>query len=449
MRAPLSTVLSLVLVSTLALSAKAQVRVAVHDFYGPEHAALRGEVARVLAAQEGISVVPAIEIQQVAHALRADAFSPAGRVEIARMSRISAWLSGTVERKGGVARLTVIVYDAVEHQCVGRAILTAKSAKALAQEVKASLWAETKDALGLTMPPLPPGRGPIDESATARGDAAAREAARRRGVTSETRAASAVAAYRSPDAMRDDVTHARPRAAQHADALRFSLGFGTPHRALRFNQPSSSDLNPAQFGGSVLFDAALAYYPGQHLTTGWPTFFGVDLGMSGAIGSTSSDSSGNQYKARYQAYRAGARARIPLGAHFVSAFAGYAIAQASMNPTESGVAALTPAVDYRSVRSGLGAEVAVGDDTAIALDAAWLTLLSVGDLERWFPRATASGLELALQATYALTDRFFARAAGSYRRVAFDFHSRAGDARIAGGAVDTMLTLSLSAGVSL
>jgi hypothetical protein len=59
-----------------------------------------------------------------------------------------------------------------------------------------------------------------------------------------------------------------------------------------------------------------------------------------------------------------------------------------------------------------------------------------------------------MDATYAVTPRFFARAFSNYQRVFFDFNSKPGDkdrdgVRLAGGATDTYLTFGLGAGVRL
>jgi hypothetical protein len=261
--------------------------------------------------------------------------------------------------------------------------------------------------------------------------------------------ASGLVVARSGGSSHDDSAGEAKRQSQLADPLRFALGFGSPRRSLHYSDPLSSGLYDYQLGGSLLLDASATYYPAAHFTKAWPAYFGVDLAAQGAVGASSTDSFGNRYRSHYDAYRLGLRARVPLGQHFASAFSGYAITRGSVSSDSAAMPVRTPGVDYRALRSGVGAELRLADGVGLGVDAAWLTMLSVGELGSWFPRATANGLELLVQASYAFTEHCFVRVAGSYRRAVFDFHPQPGDARVAGGATDDVLTLSAGAGVSL
>jgi hypothetical protein len=108
-----------------------------------------------------------------------------------------------------------------------------------------------------------------------------------------------------------------------------------------------------------------------------------------------------------------------------------------------------PSVDYRSIRSGLGAEVGLSDTLRVALDAAWLSYLSVGEIAGWFPRATAGGFELGLSATYHITGDVYSRVAAAYSRTSFGFHPEASDKYVASGAVDQSVAMSMGLGVQL
>jgi hypothetical protein len=198
-----------------------------------------------------------------------------------------------------------------------------------------------------------------------------------------------------------------------------------------------------------MLDLSLSYYPGRHFGDGWFSYLGLDLASQTAFGMTSSDRQGNEYDARYGAYRVGLRGTLPLGAHAVSLFSGYTSQRFRIRARDAQVEPSTPDVDYRAVRSGAGGRLALGNALSLGLDAAWLHVLSVGEIGSWFPRATAGGLELALHATFALTRHVFARLSGTYQRTFFDFHAKRGDERVAGGATDQFLTMAVGAGVSL
>ena len=101
------------------------------------------------------------------------------------------------------------------------------------------------------------------------------------------------------------------------------------------------------------------------------------------------------------------------------------------------------------IRTGAGTELTLPRAIRLGMDAAWLYVLSVGEIGAWFPRATAGGMELAVHLTYPLSDHFFARMSGGYQYNFFDFHSKPGDERVAGGAKDQYLTAALSIGVGL
>jgi hypothetical protein len=78
-----------------------------------------------------------------------------------------------------------------------------------------------------------------------------------------------------------------------------------------------------------------------------------------------------------------------------------------------------------------------------------LNFLSVGDIAKWFPRATAAGVELSLASTYRVSTNIFMRMAAVYTRAFFDFHAQPGDKYIAGGALDQSLALAVGVGVQL
>jgi len=461
MKPKMTILLTLLSWSSMVASAHAESRIVVHDFYGPHAAELRDRVAALLTNQDGVTVAAKAEVEQLAGELHADSFSPEGRRLISRPGQLSAWLTGVVEAHKRRVRLTVIVYDGADHKRMGRAVIKGRSMVELNAELRHKLWDELRAPILASLSPLPPGRAPIErvDGGSAPVTAAAGADDARRPAVEQLRAASSHSAYMEPAAglvvarsggsSHDDAAGEAKKRRQLGDPLRFALGFGSPRRTLHYSDPLSSGLYDYQLGGSLLVDASAMYFPAAHVTKAWPAYLGVDLAAQAAVGASSSDSFGNHYKSHYDAYRLGLRVRVPLGQHFASAFSGYAITRGSVSSDNAQTAVRTPGVDYRALRSGVGAELALADGVSMGVDAAWLTMLSVGELGSWFPRATANGLELLLQASYAFTRHCFVRVVGSYRRAVFDFHPQPGDARVAGGATDEVLTLSAGAGVSL
>jgi hypothetical protein len=244
-------------------------------------------------------------------------------------------------------------------------------------------------------------------------------------------------------------SHPEQRGEQRSDALQMLAGMGSPYRSLAYSDPLSEALGDYQLAGAPMVDLTLSYYPGRHFTRGWPSFLGLDVAAQTAIGTTTVDGEGNESETRYGAYRIGLRGRLPLGSHVLSLFSGYAMQRFRLVEKDAEGEPPVPDVDYRVVRTGGGAAFSLSEALTLGIDAAWLHVLSVGEIGAWFPRATAGGLELAAHATFALTRHLFARLSASYQRMYFDFHAQPGDARVAGGATDQLLTMAVGAGVSL
>jgi hypothetical protein len=201
--------------------------------------------------------------------------------------------------------------------------------------------------------------------------------------------------------------------------------------------------------GAPMFDFNAAFYPARPFTDGVASWFGIDARGALALSTPTTDRDGNKFSSRYTSYHFGLRARVPLGAHFVSAFTGYAMNSFAISSETRGVTSPTPSVDYRMIRTGAGGELALSDSLSFGFDAAFLSFLSVGDIGKWFPRAEAAGLELAGTASYNLTPGIFARATASYQRAFFDFNGQPSDTYRAQGATDQFLSVSLGAGLRL
>ncbi len=445
----LSLTLAVLLFTLTASPAWAEPRVTVHDFYGPNGARLRGQVASILERQEDLTVVPEEEVERAARRLNVDPYSPEGRKALARELQLSAWLTGAIKESGRKLTLTVVVYDGAEHARVGRTVLTGHSVSSLKRAVKKDLWRKSKDALFLALAPLPAGRAPIDaKTAAAEGSSSERKVSpympRPKTLTAVSSAPRVAA-----DVHDDRMLAPSMRKGDRSDTMRAMIGFGSPYRSLAYSDAISSSLGDYQLGGAPMLDLAAEYYPGRHFTQGWASWLGLDMAGQMAFATSTTDRNGNKYKSRYDAYRIGLKGRIPVGRHFLHAFSGYSVSQLSIKSETSGIQPPTPNVDYRMIRSGAGAEFALTDSFALGTDFAWLYILSVGEIAQWFPRTTAGGLELSMNATYAISPRFFARATAVYQRTFFDFHSRPSDERVAGGATDQVLRMSVGAGMSL
>jgi len=416
------------LCTLVASQARADIRVTVHDFRGPNAIRVRDDVVNLLERQSGVIIISKGQIESAAKKLGVDRLSPDGRQMLARELQLSAWMTGQVQRRNGKLRLTVEVFDGAQHTRVGRAQLIGSSAAKLSAAIKDRLWQKSGPAIMEASAPVS-ASGSDKDSAAARADI----------VVTQTEA----------DSFRDKSDSEGSRSTGKAEVLRAFVGVGSPYRSLAYNEPVTSSLGDYQLSGAAMADINVAFHPARLLTDGWPAWFGLDARAQITLSSPTLDRDGNQFKSRYDAFHLGARMRVPLGSHYVSAFSGYGMNRLAISAQKEGVSSPTPNVDYRSIRSGLGMELALSDSLMLGLDAAWLRLLSVGEIGKWFPRASAGGVELALIGTYRTTEASFIRASAAYQRTFFDFNSRAGDKNVAGGATDQYLAVSLGMGVSL
>jgi len=421
----------MILIATLctlvAAHTRADSRVTVHDFFGPSAARMRNDVVSVLERQSGLTIVSKGEVTSAARRLGLDSFSPDGRQMLARELNLSAWMSGLVERRNGKLQLTVVVYDGAQHMRVARARLTGNNLNNLRSAIRDQLWDQSGRAIMEASGPEPARALAADKSGTS----------------------DMVISQAEADHFRDTSEPEQTTRRGGNEALRAYLGVGSPYRSLDYREPVTSTLGDYQLSSAALADIHVAFHPARFVTDGWPSWLGLDAAARITISAPTLNNNGDEFTSRYDGFRVGLRARVPLGRHSVSAFSGYAMSRYAITGRSRDISAPVPSVDYRSIRSGLGGEFALSDALGFGVDAAWLDMLSVGDIGKWFPRATAGGLELAMFATYQLSAHTFAQAAAAYQRTFFDFHSRVDDKNVAGGATDQSLTISLGMGLAL
>jgi hypothetical protein len=95
-----------------------------------------------------------------------------------------------------------------------------------------------------------------------------------------------------------------------------------------------------------------------------------------------------------------------------------------------------PAVDYRFVRAGADARFPLGRDVALFADAAYLFVMSSGEVGDRFPRSRVGGVLAELGGAVTFATSFEARLTVSYRRFFYSMNPTPGDAYVAGGALD-------------
>lgn len=461
---------------------QADTRVTVHDFYGPYAERVRDDVVNLLERQPGITIVSQAQVESTAERLGVDPSSSEGRVALGRELQLSAWMTGLIKRRSGTLKLTLVVFDGAQHTLVGRTRVSGSNPYKLSAEIKDHLWRKSRYAILFAGPktvgavvasgpdtrpekPLdttePPATGgdatpaaSSDETMTASSEGSSEASSESETVQatdseSPRDASDKLASASNLDSVDDDYADAPEPKAGRGEALRAFLGLGSPYRNLAYSGAITPSLGDYQLSGAPMFDLNVAFHPARPFTDGWASWLGLDVRAQAALSTPTRDRNGNKFSSNYAAYHVGLRARMPLGKHYVSAFSGYAMNRFAVSTENKALSAPTPSVDYRMIRSGAGAELALSDAVMLGLDAAWLNFLSVGEIGKWFPRASAGGLEVAASATYGLTQNIYARFAASYQRTFFDFNPRPNDEYAARGATDQYLAMSLGAGIKL
>jgi hypothetical protein len=473
-----NALLALAIAFTAALTtgtARAENRVVVRPFYGPGAESVRKEIEDILERRSGVVVLSSKEADVTAKKLDVDANSPEGRKVVAKDMEVSAWVEGIVQKRAGKLRLTVLVYDGANHDRVGRTVMVQRSSPALVAELKRGFWQKTQSAIRRAAAPGGETAPASDEETAVASSEEADEAEDAEEESEESGEEQEEVADATPAAesdsvrstststaflptfsptvesanTRNDAVESNEGPSEKGEQLRAMIGLGSPYRNLAYTDIVTQTLGDYTLTGAPMIDARIAYHPAAYMTDGWASWLGLDVRAQMALGIRSVDQAGNEYKSRYDSYHVGALARIPVGKHFVRGFAGYGIQRFSQESKTKGIQSPTPNVDYRMARMGLGGDFVFSDTLTMGLEAAWLQMLSVGQIGEWFPQASAAGVEMGMDVSYAVTPRFFARLFGGYQRVFFDFNPKVGDTNVAGGATDNYVTAGLGAGMHL
>lgn len=172
--------------------------------------------------------------------------------------------------------------------------------------------------------------------------------------------------------------------------------------------------------------------------------YAMAFGLSSSDGSDASGSVGTSWSR----FDAGLRERIPLGrAVLVGLHGGYGQILYSFSGAQ-GTTAQVPGVDYQFVSGGADARVTWGA-TSVAVSGSYLGVLGTGPVASYFPRATVGGVEACAGVTQAFGPGLQLSLELAYTRFFYTLNPEPGDAYVAGGALDQMVTGSIGVGYLL
>lgn len=240
--------------------------------------------------------------------------------------------------------------------------------------------------------------------------------------------------------------------------LELALGGRGFTRDLRYHQLVSPGVRQHQLALGPALVLNLVVYPLALVTRRPAANIGLWAGFEQAVGLTSelapdaSFPNGARFPTSMQELTGGLRYRVPLGASQigVSISAGqhafWMVSGDGADRTQLEI----PNVVYRYVRASIDARVAVTPDFYLAAGAGYRHVVNgAGQVLSFFPHLTVAGVDADLGAGYRITPTIEARVQGGIRRYFYDMHSIAGDARLAGGAIDQYLSVAALLAVTL
>lgn len=165
---------------------------------------------------------------------------------------------------------------------------------------------------------------------------------------------------------------------------------------------------------------------------------GVGVSAESAFGIGSGAQDGSRVGTSAYAFDLGAKYRIPFGMNRVVVGAGYGQRSFAIAETPDVVLSMVPDISYKFLSARVGGRLQFNEQLSLNLSAAYLHLLSTGELstDKFFPRATGAGVEASAFVGYEFTSKWEARVGVDMQRFFFSLHPEPGDANVAGGALD-------------
>jgi hypothetical protein len=231
-----------------------------------------------------------------------------------------------------------------------------------------------------------------------------------------------------------------PAAASTVSALEFGLGA----RALFRNFNWTADGRAAMLGPYALTPGPetglwLEFYPAALGSSGFAANVGIFGSFNYGFGVATTLANGNNVPTTFRDYLAGLKVRIPFGTIIPSASVAYG--QQLFEIAQQQNTLDLPQLAYSFVRPGLGTRVMFTPEVALDVNAAYLLVLDPGSgadhirAARYFPKATAYGIDVSASIAYRLTGAVGVRAGADWRQYGLSMHPDS-NTRAVAGAVD-------------
>lgn len=240
------------------------------------------------------------------------------------------------------------------------------------------------------------------------------------------------------------------RSAPPQSVFDAEVGFRLFSRKLSYSVPQSGQ-TPYKLGPVPAFHAALNWYPGAYFSKGWISRIGIEGTFNYGLGLESNGlSTPGTFPTKYAAYSLGLHGLIPFG---IVAFGPLATVSGTLFKVEPDPATQTapgiPTASYGALNLGLIGKLALGSRVNLSARAAYLVMLSQGQIHGLYPQSTGWGLFGDATLGVKLFWGFDARLGINYQRYVFSMHAPAGAVPSAQGATDQYLSGTFSIGYQL
>jgi hypothetical protein len=452
-------------------------RAGVPKFEGAQEIVVRKQVMKVLKAH-GWDLAKSREMELGVANTGALLESDDGFAKVAKELALAVIVTGEIGKK----RAKITVHDGRDGAVLGQAAFPGANPRKMASEVARTFWSKLGGEVERGR--VPPGAKKAqkvvaeapddDESAPDETDAAEPKAtlAGRGGAAKDERPADAADDSGSrPDkddeaddnVLREEASAgASPPGSVPPTFDAFIAPTGTT-RALAYHQDvSPTGMRPYGLPLAAAPTLRVVWYPIAALSSGPIQHLGIEaaieqaFGLRSAAGTDGSALAGKTFGNAVHDYTGGLRYRIPFGAghqFWISGTVGeHAFLFISPSDCSDCRAMLhIPDVVYRYGRPGIGLRLEMPADFSVTLGGGYRYIFNAGGthLDGYFPHRTVGGVDAELALSYRVAANLEIRGSGQLRRYFYDMHSKAGDAFLAGGAIDQYWTVGLGVAVLL
>ena len=229
--------------------------------------------------------------------------------------------------------------------------------------------------------------------------------------------------------------------------LRVAAAAGIAGRAFRYEEATTESLRAYDLAGAPVASLRAEAFPLARSRHALARALGVEGAFTSSLGLASRDPAADAaLSTSWSRWSVAARARVPVtSAIYLGGSFGY-VHDAFTAAVPEGTAAIAPNVAYRALRPAAEASFVLAERVALEVSAAWLPVLSIGEVATRIRGAHASGLEASAGARVALGRHLDVGVLGALSRWALAFAPAPGDVNQAGGAVDQTWRAELALG---